>query len=287
MEYKISNVSALLERFIAHRWIAGPYIDDALSRARSFENYNIKALINYLGEDFSDKKDVNTTMHVYYKLIEYINKYKLNSSLSIKPTQIGLHIDKEYAISNYRLLLRKAKKYNIFVWLDMEYYTDVDSTINMYLKYVNLNNTGICIQSALERSIEDVKKIVKKNGTIRLVKGAYSGDIYLNRSDATKEFKDLMKYLFNNSKRFMIATHDKELIRLAIKMNKRFNRNLSFGFLNGIIDSYAISLAKSENVYVYIPFGERWIDYTIRRMKEMHNIMLILHSIFSRGSSIN
>lgn len=283
------SVDSFFERLLAGRWIAGPLIEDAIRRARMLNRKGIGAILNYLGEDFADKDDVDLSVHKYLKLIDAIHGAKVRADVSVKPTQIGLAISYAYASANYSKILERARKYHTFVWLDMESHGYVDDTIRLYLEHLergNRKDTGICVQSYLRRSGSDVKRIVKAGGIIRLVKGAYKESAamaYANRAETTANYAKLMKYLFGNSGRFTIATHDTSLIDSARALNAARHKDVTYAMLNGIKDGYARELASGrENVYVYVPFGERWVDYSVRRLRELSNALLIVRSLFSR-----
>jgi proline dehydrogenase len=91
-----------------------------------------------------------------------------------------------------------------------------------------------------------------------------------------------MKYLFKNSKRFMIATHDDRMIEIARELEKRYRKRIMFAMLKGIRHKLALRLvSQNERVYIYVPFGEEWVEYSARRLKELEHSMLILRSIIN------
>ena len=281
-----SPASEVLERLLAGRWIAGPRINDAVRVAKRFNAENVGAIINYLGESLTTKEDVNETCAVYNKAIRAIKFSKIKADISIKPTQIGLGISYRYALKNYLSIVNLAKKHGIFVWLDMEESDTIDNTIKMYYRSVGAGNTGICIQSYLKRSMEDSAEITKRSGVIRLVKGAYREPeqiAYQTRSEITENYYGIMRSLFRNSRKFMIATHDIGIIDEAMRLNKKYKRNIEFGMLNGIRNRDAVSIAHSGyNMVVYIPFGPNWFKYSVRRLREAGHASLLARSLLSR-----
>ena len=91
----------------------------------------------------------------------------------------------------------------------------------------------------------------------------------------------IMRILFSKSKRFMIATHDSKIVEEAIRLNKKYKRDVTFAMLNGIRTKYALHLSKSgQKVAVYVPFGEEWFSYGLRRLTEQGHISLIIRSLF-------
>ncbi len=278
------SIGGTIEKLLAGRWIAGAGIRDAISTTKRFNKERISASINYLGENFSDKAEVDRTVGVYAKLIEEIHGSNVDAAISVKPTQLGLLIGKGYAKRNYSRIVRLARKKGIFVWLDMEEHQYVDDTISLYRSQQRRRGTGICIQAYLRRSDDDVKRLVKAGAVIRLVKGAYKeGEsiAYPTRKAVTANYLRLMSYLFRNSDEFMIATHDTDMIREALLLNRSYRRKVSYAMLNGIRNKYLVELAKMGNkTVVYIPFGERWFDYSVRRLREEGHLTLILRSLF-------
>jgi proline dehydrogenase len=280
-------ISGNLEKMISGRWIAGPEITDAIKEARIFKRDNISAIINQLGEGYKERNPVDRAMGVYADLIKRIKKENLDSSISVKATQLGLLIDYKFAQGNYSKLLGIARKYRIFVWLDMEEPSTVSDTIRLYKKEVKKGSAGLCIQACLKRSMSDIKQLLKyENANIRLVKGAYSTtnrDGYNTRNGCTKNYYRLMEYLFKEGGKFTIATHDSGIIESAIRMNRKSNREVTYAMLNGIWNQYALKLAQSgEKVALYLPFGREWIAYSYRRMKEAGHIPLIMRSLLEK-----
>ena len=272
------------EQILAGRWIAGPRIEDAMLVASELNKTGIKVMVNYLGEELTDEESIEDAVKTYISLVKAARKNNARISIAVKPTQIGMSIGMGEAKRNYLRILDAARSAGIFTWLDMEAYKYVDDTIDLYLWNRRKGMAGICLQAYLKRSMEDLKLITKSGGTVRLVKGAYreAGEIsYRKRSEINRNYRRLMRYLFDNSQRFMIATHDKEMISAAIRMNKERRKDVSFAMLRGINNRYAKKLAsEGMSVEIYLPFGKRWVDYAYRRLREASNISLLIRHAF-------
>lgn len=279
-------VSGLASRLFAGRWIAGIRAEDAIAEAKAFNKRGINVLLNNLGEAYGTMRKVDSTVSNYMLLIDSIAKMRLKASLSVKPSQLGLLIDEKMLRQKYLRIVRKANENGIFVWLDMEEHDTVDSTIELYERAIRYGNTGICIQSYLRRSMTDEKYIVGKNGTVRLVKGAYTepkGIAFQSRAEVTKHFSAMMDYLFETSGRFMIATHDIGMIEKAVGLEARYKKKAMFGMLKGIMNRKAVELAEDgEDMNIYVPFGPDWIAYSYRRLTEAGHASLILKSLMKR-----
>lgn len=279
-----------IEREMAGRWIAGPSLKDAIERARQIESKGMEPMINYLGEAFgsSDRKKVGEAVRTYKELISLMAKNRIKGSIAVKPTQLGLLISYKLLERNYSEIVKEAEKKGIFVWLDMEESKYVDDTIKLYKTHVKSRATGICIQSYLKRSEKDIKALSRYSAVVRLVKGAYKPEPetgFTSRAEVTKNYARLMRMLFETYKKFTIATHDTRMITEAMKLEKRYKKDVSFAMLNGIRNGYAESLAsKGYNIFIYLPFGREWVSYSYRRLREASNFLLLVRSILSQNA---
>ena len=279
-----------IEREMAGRWIAGPSLKDAIERARQIESKRMEPMINYLGEAFgsNDRKKVGEAVRTYEELISLMAKNRIKGSIAVKPTQLGLLISYKLLERNYSEIVKEAEKKGIFVWLDMEESKYVDDTIKLYKTHVKSRTTGICIQSYLKRSENDIKALSGYNAVVRLVKGAYKPEPetgFTSRAEVTENYARLMRMLFETYKKFTIATHDTRMITEAMKLEKRYKKDVSFAMLNGIRNGYAESLAsKGYNIFIYLPFGREWVSYAYRRLREASNFLLLVRSILSQNA---
>lgn len=270
----------------AKKWIGGVTVQDVVSQAKRSNDSGEKVIINYLGEDYFDKSRIKQSVATYSRLLSQMKNEGIAGDIAVKPTQLGLSIGYELFLSNYMKVVELAGKSRRFVWMDMEDHMFVDDSIRAYLTALKSHrNVGICIQSKLMRSLWDIKRIVKSGGKIRLVKGAYparKGISYFDKAEVDRNYIKCMEYLFKNSEEFMLATHDDRMIEMALKLRKKSKAVVLFGMLRGIRGSLARKLAlDGERMYIYIPFGPEWLEYSVRRLKEMEHSTLIIRSIIS------
>ncbi|MGC8652245.1 MAG: proline dehydrogenase family protein [Candidatus Micrarchaeia archaeon] len=274
------------ERLFAGRWIAGPDISDAIERAKRFNMRNISAILNYLGESLTDEESVESAVDMHFKLIDAVKRSRIDASISIKPTGLGLSIGYDVFESNYLRILERASRAGLFVWMDMEEPRFIGSEIKAYLGSIgSYKQIGICIQANMKRSLSDVKRIVARGGVIRLVKGAYSAPAcasYASREQVDNNFIKLMRYMFMHAKEFTVATHDARLIELARRMNRKSEKEVTYAMLNGIRNELVVELAQTERVAVYVPFGTEWIPYSYRRLREAGHLSIILKSLMEK-----
>lgn len=270
----------------ARKWIGGVTILDVLRESKRLNRIGERVVVNYLGEEITGPAKVEKTTETYIAMLNGMDREGIMGSIAVKPTQLGLNISYRRFLSNYTKIVAHADRSGRFVWMDMEDYTTVDSSIKAYLNVIRrYGNIGICIQAKLLRSLKDVKRIVKSRGVIRLVKGAYptrDNITYRHKSEVDNNYIECMEYLFKNSADFMIATHDERMIDYARKLERKCRKKIMFGMLKGIRPRLALDLAsKSENIYIYVPFGDDWLSYSLRRLKELENSSLIVRSIIS------
>jgi proline dehydrogenase len=276
---------SFLIRF-ARQWIAGETSGSAIESAKKKNRAGFGVIINFLGEHVLDKKEAQLNVNENMRLLVALEKEKVNASLSIKLTQLGLLIDKGFCMSNVEKIVSSATSKGKFVWIDMENSPYTEDTIDIYLDIFNkYGNSGIAIQANLKRSENDIKRIAAEGGMIRLVKGAYSEKkeiAFSRRSDVAKNFSKLMGYLFYKSHFFAIATHDEMLINEAIEVNKVHKKRIEFQMLMGVREELKKWLvSKGFNVVDYIPYGRTWFPYTMRRLRERkRNILLMMRSVF-------
>ena len=272
-----------LGMLIARKWIAGEDLQHAIQEAKRLNYKKENVIMNYLGEDLKSKRLVEQNMSQIMQLLDEMHSKRIKGSIAVKPTQTGLIISKSYFEKNYSEILEKASRYGITVWLDMEQYRFVSSTINTYLKFhKRYKNTGICIQAKLKRSLNDIERIAKQKGMVRLVKGAYKYPSTISFQDKRSVYNNYlrcMEYLFSHADKFMIASHDDKIIRIAINSEKKYHKRVLFGMLKGVRSSLAAKIAKSEDMSIYLPYGEEWIKYSMRRLSEWEHTKIIIRSI--------
>ena len=288
----------LLEKLLfklSKKWIAGYNIDDALSYAINANERGLKCIINYLGEDLKKLEIVKNTVIEYSKLINTMRSKNVLGSVSIKPTQIGLSIDFNYCLNNLLEIISIAKKNNIFIWIDMESFETVKPTLSIYQKVFEENNEiGIVLQSYLKRSYSDLTMLLKYDANIRLVKGAYhenEENAYQRKSEIDNNYLEMVKLFLQNknirqNQIFAIATHDSNIIESSLNLfsiSKLTKEHLHFQFLKGIREKLKMSLLdRGFTVDEYIPYGENWLPYSLRRLRERKsNILLLMRSLIS------
>ena len=282
---KVTRITERLFYRIAKRWIAGYTLQDALNAARDANERKMLALLNRLGEHTPDRSLIQQYVEEYLELLEAIQSEKLQATISIKPSQIGLTADAKLYRDNLLKILAKAEEEGRFVWIDMENSPYTESTVGIYRELLDTHkDLGLCLQANMKRSESDLRDLLPRGGKIRLVKGAYpeNSDVaFKRRSELNANYLRLMRMLFEQADFFAIGTHDQNMINEAEKLSHDHNANVEFQLLKGIRDDLKSKLLiDGFRVSEYIPYGPEWYNYSKRRMRERkRNILLLLRSI--------
>jgi len=271
---------------VARRWISGRNSEEAVASARQVNGLGLGAILNYLGEDVTDPSVAERHADEYLKLQRAISSNNLDGCVSIKLTQFGLLADERLSGRLARKVADQAASLGQFLWLDMEGSKLTDITVETYLGLLqDHENTGVALQAYLKRSADDLHRLLEKGAKVRLVKGAYREPpdlVYTSRDAVSKNFSKLMALVFEKGSRFAVATHDSRLIEEAKSLARTHKVQFEFEMLKGIRDELKPELvAAGYRVVDYIPYGEEWYSYSMRRMREHPgNFWLLLRSIF-------
>jgi proline dehydrogenase len=281
-------VTRLVERLlykVAKRWIAGYTLDDAIRSAHDANERKIKAILNRLGEHTPNLTLIQGYVEEYLRLLDRISAEKIDGTISVKPSQIGLAASISLYRENLLKILERAREEDMFVWLDMENSPYTEATVQVYRELLpDHRKLGMCIQANMRRSETDVEDLLTRGGRIRLVKGAYpeNGEVaFKKRSEVDANYARIMRMLFEQGDWFAIATHDGKMIGLAKSLSREDKTRFEFQLLKGIRDDLKTSLlTDGYNVSEYIPYGPEWYNYSKRRMRERkRNILLLIRSI--------
>lgn len=264
----------------AKKYIAGEKLDDAVRVVKELNEKGIVATMDVLGEAVTSKAECEQAKIECLQVLDVIDKHKLNSNLSLKPTQLGLVIDPEFCYQQISEILERAKSYNNFVRIDMEDSPTTDATIAMYIRLrEKYNNVGIVVQSYLKRTLNDVQKIELAGTNYRLCKGIYIEPeeiAYKTKQKVRDSFLDVLNYLLENGNYVGIATHDDYLINNAYELIKKKQipkDKFEFQMLYGVKERLRDKInADGYKIRIYVPFGDHWYKYSIRRLQENPNM---------------
>ncbi len=274
----------------AKRYIAGVKMEDAVRAVKELSAKGIIATMDVLGEAVSTKKESEDAKKECLDVLDTIEKNKLNANLSLKPTQLGLAIDEQFCYEQVVEILERAKSYNNFVRIDMEDSPFTDVTIKLFNRVrEKFDNVGIVVQAYLKRTLDDVKLLDKSGTNYRLCKGIYvepAEIAYKEYQRVRENYLDILRQMLDDGNYVGIATHDDFLVESAYKILKEKNitkDKYEFQMLYGVKESLRDRInANGHKLRVYVPFGEHWYKYSIRRLQENPNMAwYIFKSLFS------
>jgi proline dehydrogenase len=241
-----------------------------------------------LGENTLSREDAVRAADQVEGMLDRIAAEKVDSNVSVKLTQLGLDLDTEFCFQNLMRIARHAAAAGNFIRVDMEDHNYTERTLDIVLKArAELQNVGTVIQAYLYRSRQDVTKLIDREVRIRLCKGAYlepESIAFKRKRDTDANFVELMKMLLDSGQYHAIATHDEAMITATEEYakEKRIPKNsFEFQMLYGIRRDLQQRLAQDGyNIRVYVPYGNRWYPYFMRRLAERPaNVLFIARNV--------
>ncbi len=263
-------------RRMARRFVAGETLDEAIAAARECNNAGMLASLDYLGENVSTTGDAQHSRDAYLEVFERIAKEGLHANVSCKPTQLGLDLNLDFCQGLVMSIVEFAARYDNFLRVDMESSAYTQRTIDL-VKAVRVRNpaVGTVIQSYLYRSEADIKDLLAYGCRIRLCKGAYQESeevAFPRKADVDANYLRLMQLLLSSGFYHAIATHDPRMIAATIRYAaaKQISKDdFEFQLLYGVrTDLQRRLVSDGYRVRVYIPFGNDWFPYFMRRLAE-------------------
>lgn len=269
-----------LVRVFANKYIAGDNINDAVAKVKELNARKVVATIDVLGEAIKDKEEAKVSKDESLEVLDTIIKHNLDANLSVKLTMLGLYFDYDYTKSLFREIIEEAKRKNIFVRIDMEDSPVTDVTIKMYEEMRrDFDNVGLVVQAYLRRTEKDVMRLTEEKANFRLCKGIYVEPeeiAYKGKQEIRDSFMRILRIMLERNAYVGIATHDDYLTSESEKLISQLNiakDKYEFQMLLGVREWLRDELvAKGNKLRVYVPFGKRWYQYSIRRFKENPNV---------------
>jgi proline dehydrogenase len=277
----------------ARRFIAGETIDEAIAAAAGIEAMGMAQTLDYLGESVATMAEADAATRAYLRIIEHIVGSGIGRNLSLKLTQLGLTVDRATCVDNLRRILDAAQTHAFFVRVDMENsaYTEITLDIFQTIWQQGYRNAGVVLQSYLPRSVEDARRMNRLGARVRLVKGAYKeprGVAHQRKTDVDAAFVEIMKILLEEGTYPAIATHDPAMLNAT--RDFALARGISqdryeFQMLYGVRRDLQTRLTRGGyRMRVYIPFGQEWYPYFMRRLGERPaNVTFVIRSLLREG----
>lgn len=289
-------VSLAPARKLSRRFVAGETLDEAIAVVHSLNGQDLLATLDHLGENVTSETEARDATSEVLDLLDAIKAAGLRSGVSVKLTQLGLDLHPALAVENLERIVAHAAAVDNFVRIDMESFDYVQPTLDLFEElWERYRNVGVVIQSYLYRSDEDVARLVRMGASVRLVKGAYDEApevAYADKEDTDASYVRLMEQLFGDEAQSngvypAIATHDTNLIDWAVEHTRsrgiprdRFEFQMLYGIRSGLQRQLA---AEGYRVRAYVPYGEQWYPYFMRRLAERPANVLFLVRNLRRG----
>ena len=279
-----------LARLMASRFVAGETVDTAVKAVRELNAGGISATLDMLGEAVRNVSAARAARDTYLAVLDRIQQVGADSNVSLKLTQMGLDIEAQECIENVRAIVSRARTQRSFVRIDMEGSAYTERTLELFTQRLHPefgNSVGVVLQSYLRRTERDVASMIALGARVRLCKGAYQEPAevaFPDKKDVDANYVACMKLLLEQGNYPAIATHDERIINQtkAFAADRgipaaRFEFQMLFGVRR---DLQRALRRQGYRVRVYVPFGDQWYSYLMRRLAERPaNIAFLLSSL--------
>ena len=265
----------IVRRF-SRRYIAGPRLEDAMRVVGDLNGLGAMATVDVLGEEIATLDQAKRFADQYIHVLEEIDRLDLNSNISVKLTSLGLKIDRAHCAAALARIVELARDLGSFVRIDMEDSSCTAETIEIHEEvHRDHPDVGIAIQAHLRRSASDVRRLAATGANFRLCKGIYIEPrqiAYKDPAIINGNYSLLLEMMLSKGCYVGIATHDERLVWDAIRLTDRLaipRERFEFQMLLGVDEELRkILIDAGYRLRVYVPFGEDWYAYSVRRLKE-------------------
>ena len=276
----------------AQHVVAGTNVAETIESIKKLNAQGISCTVDNLGEFVYEKEEALEAKRSILEVIEAIHAHEVDAHISLKPSQLGLDIEYDFCFDNLKEIVAKAKSYDVFVNFDMEDEARLQPSFDI-LKTLSkeYDNVGTVIQAYFFRAEEDLHKF--KDFRLRIVKGAYKESpevAYQDKQDIDENYIKLIEWHLLNGKFTSIATHDHNVInhvKQFVKDNEIPNDKFEFQMLYGFRTDLQLQLVREGyNECTYVPFGNDWYGYFMRRLAERpQNLNLVAKQTFNKKTN--
>lgn len=279
---------------VAAPYVAGETLDDAVATIRELNAEGAMATLDLLGEEVLDRAKARSAAEEYLRILERIHADGLGSNVSVKLSQLGQELDEGFCLENVTGLVELADRYDNFVRLDMEDRTTTDSTLAIYRALYERfggRRVGVVFQSYMRRTLRDIAELPEQDANVRLCKGIYIEPreaAWKGYETVRHNFVAALEKLFSQGVYVGIATHDEYLICAAVAMIDRLGiprERYEFQMLLGVEPRLRkILIAGGHRLRVYVPYGQEWYQYSVRRLRENPEVAMHVMRAMFRGN---
>ncbi len=267
-------------RQIASRYVAGETLEDALATVKQLGAQGCMATLDVLGEDVTRREETEQTVSDYERALEEIAARGLDANISVKLTALGLKLDPAHCRRQFSRIVEAARAPGIFVRIDMEDSSVTEETIRVFLEFrQSYERVGIALQAYLRRSAGDARRLAALRANVRVCKGIYvepPSIAFQGREEIRRSYSELTDSLLSAGCYVGIATHDPVLVDRALATVRRMalpREAYEFQMLLGVAGTLRRRLvSEGHRLRVYVPYGEAWYAYSVRRLKENPSI---------------
>jgi proline dehydrogenase len=276
----------------AHRFVSGETLEEGLQAARDLNGKGLQIIMNRLGENVTDREAAREVCGSYKEMLQELTRQKIDGSISIKPTQLGLDFGLDFCRDLTLEVVREAARLNNFVEVDMESSAYTQATIDLFEAVRHQNeNVGLALQSYLYRTEQDMKRLQPLKPKIRLVKGAYrepAAIAFPKKRQVDENYAKLLRLLFSGGFSPAVATHDEKMIELAkvVAKEKGWSPDQwEYQMIYGVGRQLQLQLPREGyRMRVYIPYGTEWLPYFMRRLAERPaNMWFVVKAMLKGG----
>jgi proline dehydrogenase len=263
-------------RRLSSRFVAGSQLSDALAVCRRIRKDGVNATLDYLGENVRSLDEAAACRDMYLETLHAMEGAGVEPNVSIKLTQFGLELSEAQCEENVEALVSAAAAIGGFVRIDMESSQYTDRTLALVSRLHNRHRScGTVIQAYLRRSAKDIECLERERIRVRLCKGAYleAPDVaYEKKAEVDRNYFELAKSLLTLGVYPAIATHDQRIIdkvETYVTRNSISRDSFEFQMLYGIRrDLQRRLIEDGYRLRLYVPFGQAWYPYFMRRLAE-------------------
>ena len=264
-------------RRLSSRYIAGTTLAEACEVVRELNAQGKEATLDVLGEEVTLREEAIGLRDAYRRALDTIEEDGLRSNVSVKLTALGLKLDRGLCLADLTAVVEEAARFGNFVRIDMEDSSTTSETLALYreIREGGHDNLGVVLQAALKRTLTDIGELADLRPNVRVCKGIYvePPEIAFREDETIRlNFLDALEALFDVGSYVGIATHDDWLIGEALGLveRKRLGReDYEFQMLLGVRPELGDELVRDgHRLRIYVPFGRRWYEYSIRRLQE-------------------
>lgn len=266
-----------IAQMVARRFIAGETLAEGIVAARELIALGRTVSLDLVGEHVTGSAESDAAAGSYIATVEAMAAEALRSGVSVKPSQLGTALDADRARQRLTEVAEAAGAAGLHVTLDMEDASTTETTIALVeaLHADGHQHVGCAVQTALHRTPEDVDRLNELGASVRLCKGAYAEEASIahkDRASIDDAYRRCTTALLARGTYPRFATHDHRLIGFAREEARRLGRateEYEFQMLYGVRTDVQTRLVDiGEQLCVYVPFGQAWYAYFVRRLAE-------------------